>query len=64
MNRLELAYEHMVTRAAAPLIKVLRRVIVKASPTCTLWKASLYGNFYEFRLHNAWKISELEIHNS
>lgn len=33
------------------------RFIVRASPTCTLWRVSIYGDFVEFRFFPRWRIT-------
>lgn len=43
------------------MISGLRRVIVSAAPTCTLWRYSVVGDFFIFRFNQRWKISKTEM---
>lgn len=42
----------------------MRKVIVRAARTCTLWAHSTDGDFVYFRLYPKWKIAYMEMMNA
>ena len=44
----------------AGLFRSLRRHIVRAAPTCTLWVPSVYADCWRFRFYHRWVITHRE----